>query len=248
MKIMALILLSLNLMAANREIGNASLDFVGEISLRGRRCSGFLAKHGLLVTAKHCFSHYGEHPDTFSSKGIKVVFPSADSEVVITSIERLMFDSGENDIAYLVYNPEQTSNQITLGNFYFSKDIEGDFDIYRAGFSGEEEFVNTRILTKGCRFNQKTGYFPARITDPGYDGLLLDTECPAWFGDSGGPVIYKSEDKFVIVGILSHTFEVDYAGNIPLEAIERDIFGRFVKTSFVSPFSQAIDIWNLLES
>jgi phosphatidylserine decarboxylase len=52
-------------------------------------------------------------------------------------------------------------------------------------------------LTKGCKFNKKKGHFPAMVTDPGYEGLLFDSECPAWFGDSGGPVISFQEGKFV---------------------------------------------------
>jgi hypothetical protein len=243
-----LIFFSFDLFSASREIGNSTLQFVGKIKFPNHSCSGFIVKHGLLVTAKHCFNHFDINPDNFNPKGTSVTFPGNKSKVVINSIDKLIFDSGENDIAYLTYDPSQTLDLINLGDFKISKDIDFDLDIFRAGFSGEETYSSDRILTQGCKFNKKKGHFPAMVTDPGYEGLLFDTECPAWFGDSGGPVITLQEGKLVIVGILSHTFEVDFAGEIPPESIERDSFGRYVKTSIVSPFSEALDIWNLLDS
>jgi hypothetical protein len=200
------------------------------------------------VTAKHCFTHFDVNPENFSSKGTTVFFPGNNSGVLINSIKELIFDSGENDIAYLSYNPSDTSSKIELGEFKIARDLDFDLEVFRAGFSGEETYSSDRILSKGCKFNKKSGYFPPMITDPGYDGLLYDSECPAWYGDSGGPVISVVDGKNYILGVLSHTFEVDFAGEILPESIEHDEIGRYVKTSIISPFSEAIDIWEFVES
>ncbi len=250
MKILSVlsIFLTFNLYSANREVGNSTLEFVGQLNMGNRKCSGFIIKHGLLVTAKHCFSHIGVTPENFSPKRISIIFPQADFKVMINSVDKLIFDSGENDIAYLTYEPSQTINKIELGTFEVARDVDLTLDIFRAGFSGEEIFSGDRILSKGCKFTQKTGEFPPMVTDPGYEGMLYDTECPAWFGDSGGPVIAFHEGKYLLIGVLSHTFEVDFAGEILPESIEHDQFGRYVKTSIISPFSEALDIWDLMDS
>lgn len=243
-----LILFSSSIFSATREVGNTSLEFVGQIRFSNHKCSGFIIKHGLLVTAKHCFTHFDLDPQNFSSKGTTIFFPENNSGVLINSIRKLIFDSGENDIAYLTYNPSDTLNKIELGDFKISRDLDLDAETFRAGFSGEEVYSGDRILSKGCKFTKKSGYFPPMITDPGYEGLLYDSECPAWYGDSGGPVISIVEGKPYIIGVLSHTFEVDFAGEIPPESIEHDQIGRYVKTSIISPFSEALDIWDMVES
>ncbi len=243
-----LTLFSFNLFSATREVGNTSLEFVGQVKFQRGKCSGFIVKHGLFVTAKHCFSHFDIDAQNFPAKGTTIFFPGKDSGVLINTVWKLIFDSGENDIAYITYDPSLTASKIELGEFKVSRDIDLEQDIFRAGFSGEESYSGDRILSRGCRFTKKTGYFPPMITDPGYEGLLYDTECPAWFGDSGGPVISMIEGKYYLLGVLSHTFEVDFAGEIPEESIERDVIGRYVKTSIISPFSEALDIWDLIES
>ena len=250
MRISAVFLLffSLNTFSASREVGNTSLEFVGQIKFSNRRCSGFIVKHGLLVTAKHCFTHFDVSPEDFSPKRTTVFFPGNGPGVLINTLKNLILDSGENDIAYLTYDPSETLNKIDLGNFEISKDIDLDQEIFRAGFSGEETYSGDRILVKGCKFTKKTGYFPPMVTDPGYEGLLYDSECPAWYGDSGGPVISSIDGKLFLIGVLSHTFEVDFAGEILPESIQKDQIGRYVKTSIVSPFSEALDIWDLIKS
>lgn len=242
-----LILFSSSIFSAVREVGNTTLEFVGQIKFSNHKCSGFIIKHGLLVTAKHCFSHFDIGPDNFSSKGTIVFFPGKNAGIQINSLNKLIFDSGENDIAYLTYNPSDTLNRIELGVFQISRDLDLELEIFRAGFSGEETYSGDRILSKGCKFNKKSGYFPPMVTDPGYEGLLYDSECPAWYGDSGGPVISNVDGRYYILGVLSHTFEVDFAGEILPESIEHDQIGRYVKTSIISPFSEALDIWDFLD-
>lgn len=239
---------SFSLFSATREVGNTTLEFVGQIKFPNGKCSGFIVKHGLLVTAKHCFTHFDVDAQNFSAKGTTVFFPAKNGGVLINSVRKLLFDSGENDIAYLTYNPALTVDKIELGKFEVPHDLDLEQDIFRAGFSGEESYSGDRILVNGCKFSKKTGYFPPMVTDPGYEGLLYDSECPAWYGDSGGPVISMIDGKYYLLGVLSHTFEVDFAGEIPDEAIEHDTIGRYVKTSIISPFSEALDIWDLMAS
>ena len=132
------------------------------------------------------------------------------------------------------------------------EDIEDEDPVFRVGFPMGENHVFDKILTNNCRFTGKTDFFRPTITDPGYEGLLYDTSCPAWYGDSGEPVFAEvkkgaSEKPMVIHGVLTHTFEVNFAGEIEESSKETDSIGEYVKTSNFSPFRLASDFFNTLD-
>ena len=233
--------------------------FVGVVKYNnGPVCTGFLIKHGVLATAKHCFSHHDIDELNFESHRLKLIFPKKNGSIDFHNITvekeqilKLVLDSGSNDLAYIIYKREKTLNEIKLPSFEVNleEEILDETDIFRIGFPMGENHVFDKVLTKDCQFTGKTDFFRPTITDPGYDGLLYDTDCPAWFGDSGGPIFENNEEtkKMTIHGVLTHTFEVNFAGEIEESSKETDSIGEYVKTSNFSPFRLADDFQNTLD-
>ena len=247
-----------------REKVGEKFPFVGLIKYEnGLVCTGFLIKHGVLATAKHCFSHRDINSLNFEPTKLKVsfftekedpFFPQLPLIIENNDILRLVLDSGANDIAYIIYKREATINKIKLPKMDVNlhKDLSDETHVFRVGFPMGENHVFDKVISKDCQFTGKTDFFRPTITDPGYEGLLYDTNCPAWYGDSGGPVFeaYKNESQketMVIHGVLTHTFEVNFAGEIEESSKERDSIGEFVKTSNFSPFRLADDYISTLD-
>jgi len=238
--ILVLLSISLSAFASNREIVKERFSFVGKLNYLGVKCSAFILKHGLLVSAKHCFSHFDIYPENFDAGKIQINFGA----FVLSGpgVSELVFDRGENDLAYIIYNGELTRGRIDLSNIEPALEVESETEVFRLGFPGVGKYENEQILTGSCKYLGVRDFFPPKITDPGYDGILLDTDCQAWHGDSGGPVIRQADGKLQILGVLSHTFEVDFAGRIKDEALGEDKIGPYVKTSMFSPLSEAVDL------
>ena len=226
--------------ASNREIVKEEFPFVGTLPSLGIKCSAFILKHGVLISAKHCFSHFDIYPENFESSNLKVSFNLGST--VLAEFSEVVFDRGENDLAYIIYNPELTNGSIDLSGIDPRWKIDKELDIFRIGFPGEGIYENEKVLTGGCKYLGDKDFFPPKITDPGYEGVLFNTTCKAWHGDSGGPVMREFKGKLHILGVLSHTFEIDYAGRIKDEAMGDDFIGPFVKTSMFSPLSEAVDL------
>ena len=233
--------------------------FVGIVKYNnGPVCTGFLIRHGVLATAKHCFSHHNIDDLNFEPNKLRLVFPKKNGNIDFNNVTvekedilKLVLDSGSNDLAYIIYKREKTRTEITLPPFEVNLDEEilDETDVFRVGFPMGENHVFDKVLTKDCQFTGKTDFFRPTITDPGYEGLLYDTDCPAWFGDSGGPIFENNKEskKMVIHGVLTHTFEVNFAGEIEESSKETDSIGEYVKTSNFSPFRLADDFQNTLD-
>ena len=254
-------------LGAEREKIGEEFPFVGLIKYtNGPVCTGFLVKHGVLATAKHCFSHKDINELNFDPKKLKVsffteeldpFFPQLPLVIEGNDIIKLTLDSGSNDIAYIIYKREATIDKIDLPKMEINTDVDisNETNVFRVGFPMGENHVFDKVMTKDCQFTGKTDFFHPTITDPGYEGLLYDTDCPAWFGDSGGPVFERVEntekdevkETIVIHGVLAHTFEVNFAGEIEESSKERDSIGEFVKTSNFSPFRLADDFVSTLD-
>ncbi|RLA65429.1 MAG: hypothetical protein DRQ88_03230 [Epsilonproteobacteria bacterium] len=226
--------------ASHREV-ISDYPFVGKLRYLGVSCSAFMVKHGVLISAKHCFSHYDIFPENFESQNLRVTF---NSNEILTgdNVFELVFDRGENDLAYIIYDPDFSREKFDLSKILLSFAVEENVDIFRIGFPGVGQYQGDKILTHQCRYLGNQDVFPPKITDPGYDGILLDTDCKAWHGDSGGPVMRKIDGHLEILGVLSHTFEVDFAGEIKEESMGEDDIGPYVKTSMFSPLSEAVDL------
>ena len=227
--------------------------FVGVVKFtNGPVCTGFLVTHGVMATAKHCFSHHDIDELNIESKNLQLIFPKKGGNIDFhnTLIEKedilkLVLDSGSNDLAYIIYKREKTQNEIEIPamKLNLDEDIVDQAQVYRVGFPMGENHVFDKVQTSDCLFTGKTDFFRPTITDPGYEGLLYDTDCPAWFGDSGGPIFEENKEtkELTIHGVLTHTFEVNFAGEIEEISKKRDSIGEYVKTSNFSPFRLADD-------
>ena len=207
-----------------------------------------MAHPGILVTAKHCFTHHDVEPSNIQLEYLRVSFKNELSKNVLLygdQIKELVFDSGENDIAYLVFEPKELDAFIDFDNLNVEMNpIPNEIEVLHVGYPSGDQ----RVVSFDCEFSGETGYFEPRITDPGYDGILLNTSCPAWYGDSGGPVFSIDEDKKIqIWGVLTHTFDVDMFGDLLEDRISEDHVGKYVMTSMFSPFSEAINFQELVD-
>lgn len=254
---MILVVLAQEAISATRVRDNDQYPSVGLIKYQGSiSCAAFILKHGVIATAKHCFTHHDVTPENFDLNKVRILLPKTGGNVDFQNLEltgediyKLVLDSGSNDIAYILYNRNKTKDEIDLTKFQLNDqdDVENGTEIFRAGFPQGTDTVFDKVITSGCSFTGKTGFFEPTITDPGYEGMLFDTDCPAWFGDSGGPVFSHGTDiegnKVIIIhGVLSHTFEVDFVGDLMTDAIMRDDIGEYVRTSMFSPFSLTKDL------
>ena len=97
-----------------------------------------------------------------------------------------------------------------------------------------------RLISENCETTGRTGYLPPMETDPGYSGLLYDTNCGAWFGNSGGP-IYAVDDNgqpTALLGVVTHTFDLLLpSGNLDTAKEGSDAYGTHVTTTNMSSFS-----------
>ncbi|MFZ8934340.1 MAG: trypsin-like peptidase domain-containing protein [Bacteriovoracaceae bacterium] len=254
---MTALLLITDALSANRVINNDAHPFVGLMRYKGDiSCAVFVVKHGVAVTAKHCFEHYGINEDNFEAKELSMSFPKAGGNVDFLNtlvegddVHRLILDRGQNDIAYIIYKRETTLEEFKLNEFKVNDyaEIEEGTEVFRAGFPMGHNTVFDKVITSGCTFTGDTGHFDSMVMDKGYEGLLFDTNCPAWFGDSGGPVFSTGTDEngqniVIIHGVLSHTFEVNFLGEIEESSIHEDDIGKYVRTSMFSPFFLASDL------
>jgi hypothetical protein len=241
--------------SAVREINNDRFPQVGFLNYGEISCASFILKHGVIATAKHCFTHHDIDELNFDPNKVKIRFAKKGGNIDMDPLTlqgedvlKLIMDRGSNDIAYIIYKREKTEEIMDLSSFEInsSSDVEDGLEIFRAGFPMGFNHVFDKVITSGCSFSGKTDFFQPTITDPGYEGMLFDTDCPAWYGDSGGPVFSTRVDDgneiTIIHGVLSHTFDVDFAGNIREDAKGSDLIGEFVKTSMFTPFNLASDL------
>lgn len=261
MSLLLLIMIMGEAGSAVREINNDRFPQVGFLNYGEVSCASFILKHGVIATAKHCFTHHDIDELNFDPKKVKIRFAKKGGNIDIDpltlegeDILKLIMDRGSNDIAYIIYKREKTEEIMDLSSFEINdnKDMEDGMEVFRAGFPMGFNHVFDKVITSGCSFSGKTDFFQPTITDPGYEGMLFDTDCPAWYGDSGGPVFSSrmgdnGEEITIIHGVLSHTFDVDFAGNIREDAMDSDLIGEFVKTSMFTPFNLASDLDTALE-
>jgi len=174
--------------SANRVIDNDSHPSVGLMRYKGDiSCAVFVVRHGVAVTAKHCFDHYGINEDNFSPQDLSMSFPKKGGNVdfLNTLVEgddvvKLILDRGENDIAYIIYNRNKTINEFRLDGFKVNDyaEIEEGTEVFRAGFPMGHNTVFDKVITSGCTFTGDSGHFDAMVMDKGYEGLLFDTTVP----------------------------------------------------------------------
>lgn len=244
----------------NRVLSNGTYKSVGTIYTPSGRCSGVILKHGIFATAKHCFqktlptgSNLTGMVIRFSNSGI---IDTTNLRISGTDIKEVIFDSDNNDIAYVLYQSSTTEDQIALD----AEKIEteqplADVPVHIVGFPTLDSAPLKRLTSFACKVTGKTDYLPPKPKDPlGYDGLLIDTDCIAWFGNSGGPFFQVSEVEtnaasstpISVLGVVSHTFDIEDDGSLKSDLIKTDDFGDHVSSTNISPFSEAEQLEHVL--
>ncbi|MBL6991737.1 MAG: trypsin-like serine protease [Bacteriovoracaceae bacterium] len=235
--------ISLYAAALERELAGDRFEHVGMVFIDKRTaCTVSLIKHGMLITAKHCFTHQGfasenevlpQHLEIFFTTGSDQF---EDFKVLIKqqSIEKVIFDRGENDLAYIVYDPKQTQNLVHLPEieFYSSQVVAVGTALTLVGAQPRQLYRDIytpsnfqKVKTIHCSRSNKQGKIPPIGRHNGYEGMLYGTNCPGWFGNSGGPFYILEEDKLVLVGVLTHTFDLLENGDVDPYTLYRDEFG-----------------------
>ena len=211
------------------------------------RCTGTILKHGVVLTARHCFDNGLEK----SIENIKVEIDAFSSQpaLTITKITSLTFDTGVNDFAWLVYKEEDSSFRGDLQNITLEQEKipkEGDH-LTLVGYPVTGSGKILKLVTKPCIRLKREGEILPLPQDPGYLGTFYDTNCIAWRGNSGGPLFSMKTgssgleiDK--LVGIVTHTFDLSALGSILETALSKDEFGTYVKTVNFSSITAAKDV------
>lgn len=231
---------------ARRVIKNQQFDNVGFILKDGKsNCSGTIIKHGVFLTAKHCFSgrQFGGEGLKFFSLSFITKDAPPEKPFVVSSDQliRVFPDEGFNDLAYVLYKPEATMGKINLAvNIDESSNYEGLNSLMLIGFPKINLNEPQKISSENCFMGEISGRYRKYPKSLHYRGDLLDTTCPAYYGNSGGPVIgvklTQSDNgltiKTTVIGVVAHTFNDE-------NAIQKDAFGIYVDNANFSPIKDA---------
>ena len=234
-------------------------QFTGVILNGGSlRCSGVLLAHGLMVTAKHCFSS-SEEDGTASISEISLVFPNLNTVTASDeriSIEDVIFDTplgSGNDIAYITFDPALTTGTVDpfSGEINTSTVVPASEAMTTVGFPSTDDGSVIRLATKNCKRLDKEGTIGPNIEDKGYDGKLYDTNCVAWKGNSGGGFYTIDPDSadltpLSLVGVVTHTFDLTSTGGIDPLKQSSDSYGTYVSTVNYSAFKDAEKLQEML--
>jgi hypothetical protein len=233
-----------------REMDDDRYPWIGSLSLLGYEiCSVWIVRHGLAITAKHCIQGIFGMNDTSASDYFRpffeVHFGPTDDRVHI-KLNKIAFDSGDNDIAFLFYSSRYTENLIGLKAKVYLGEIKKNMPLITGGFPIVDGFPKpwrNRVVAHGCH---ATG-FSSTAKNPRYHGIFQDTSCPTWDGDSGGVVFQVAADGSVFLfGVITDTFDLLSDGlTADPDFIRKDQFGSYNSTMF-SPLSESKDLLNLL--
>lgn len=218
------------------------------------RCTATIIKHGVALTAKHCFTDKEIEPNKLGK--IMISFPAqslANAKPLAVrgdQIKKVIFD-GPNDIAYILYNPGATNGlTLDLPHLVSADGLSKGKPTKLIGFPVEESPtpLYPKVERGDCSFTGKKGTIPPAEDGPRYDGMLYENDCKAWWGMSGGPVLDMSDVKNPkVIGVISHTFNLTEEGDINPEKIESDQYGKFIKGTAISPLTEAKQLNSVLQ-
>jgi len=219
----------------------------GELGLAGSKiplCTFTILRHGLMITAKHCFQHLEVFGLKVDPSKLTVTFPNG---IAISKLN-VRYDSGDNDIAYVEYEPNLTAS-IQIPKIVLSNQLPGPDDLlYVPGYPVAADNSRPIAISRFCSTTGKTGFLTKKPKDPGYGGKLAEIDCPAWWGQSGSPVFgitkHRKKRTLVLHGVLAHTFLVEDDGSVDQKEIVLDDFGKYVPKSNFSPISLRKDQMN----
>jgi hypothetical protein len=231
----------------SRRLVTTEYRWVGKLSLNGSfACAAWLLKHGVAVTAKHCFTHkrMNQASVTRNLDGFQLSFGTANGMMHIGApdISAVHFDTGANDIAFVTYKGSLTEGKVEFNHRIMLEPAPAGLPMFVIGFPAPGL---RRTMAEGCRATGVIGTFPPKPKDIGYDGPLEETSCGAWYGVSGGAVfaIDNSGPKPVtlVYGVLAHTFAVNEDGSIDQSKVKNDELGPHSSGVF-SPFRASQDL------
>lgn len=237
---------------SRRVDGNLAYGSVGLISFNGApTCSGTILRHGVFLTAKHCFEGRTYTESNILSWSLHFPLPSPGGQrsilVAGPKLKKIVMDSGDNDIAYILYDPLITRDRLSIDlTSYSSKsDLKLNPSAKIIGFPSQEMMFSKtpRVVTEDCQF---TGI---SAKSPGYQGMLAGTNCGAYWGVSGGPVFVKDSttNKYTkLAGVVTHTFAIDKDGSIDQSKIQKDQFGKYINDTNISPITDASILKSIL--
>jgi V8-like Glu-specific endopeptidase len=259
--------------SSTREVRKNSAEqylSVGVITLQSEIfCSMMVVRHGLLITAKHCFQHKGLSPENVDLSTFSTVYTKdgtigirggvgtvlASPNLLTIQPTKLLFDSGDNDIAYLFYDAKETEGKIQLEDFEIAtaNDRPQGRNLKLVGFPAPREFpfeeLMNRVVSIDCKETDKVGKIPPMEKEKGFDGLLIETTCAAWSGNSGGPVFalpVNKKDPKKLIGVLTHTFYLKENGELDSNHLKSDSIGYYMDGNY-SPLSSSRDLSRLLK-
>ena len=127
------------------------------------QCSPWIVEHGVLATAKHCFILPGLSEAQAKRSNLTVIFsksgqlaPWMRPDIVLqgNDIKDVIYDSGDNDIAYILYDKRKTEGVIPLDNKIVYDAPPKNTPLNLVGFPKPAPY-----LTRLCRAHGRT---PAR--------------------------------------------------------------------------------------
>ncbi len=220
-----------------------SFEFVGLAYIDNRpRCTASVVHHGLVVTAKHCFTDSLE----LLLKGgsfpfLRLEFPYSPGKLMIygMSIRRVAEDSVDNDVIYLHYDPQLTLNKLQVPKIQpmnSKKSLSRDEKLLLPAFRLPQKARELKMEIQFCNATNELGQINSVL--PQYTGLLRGSTCQAYFMSSGAPFYQINKNKeLVLVGVLAHTFSLDINGELDQSQILKDAWGDKTFTNF-SPLSE----------
>jgi hypothetical protein len=232
----------------DRDEAESNFFAVGLVTYENiHRCTATIVKHGVALTAKHCFQ--ANEIEESNLRKIDLNFRHAndlDSAPVFVRgnhIKKIVFDGPSNDIAYILYEPSATSRlKLDLPLAERPSSPNKDATTAIVGYPVEERIDPQfpKVTSKDCSFTGKSDHIDPSENDNGYDGLLFETTCEGWSGMSGGPTLgFGPSGNAEVIGVVTHTFHLTATGEIDENHIKTDAFGNYIRDVAISPLSQA---------
>lgn len=240
---------------ATREKSHSLYQAVGEIyNGSNGYCSGLIVAPGVFLTARHCFPH--QTSASLPLQRVSLKFPAdgfvdqKSQEITGEAIENVILDEGDNDLAFVLFDRSVLEFIVPMDSIRFARiPAAPDTPLHIVGFPSTADGIRKRIISHSCRTSARSGRIDPLPNDPGYGGILYDSNCLAWFGNSGGPVfqVDENEQAIALLGVVSHTFDITAEGDIDASKVARDSYGRYVSSVNYSPIGAYLD-WDSLLS
>ena len=143
-----------------------AFDFVGLLSVESKpTCTATIYRHGVLITARHCLEFLFAKSLDSQGENQHFTFLNVDFKNSVRidglSIYQVIFDSPQNDFAYLIYDKSITENRIELPKIKLASSanqIEGSKDLINIGFPLPKKVRQIKkLVSKPCQLDGRKG-------------------------------------------------------------------------------------------